>query len=162
MTNAITFRKADQATLFDLEIVGQLSDGYWENTNPMGHWKLWCTAEVKVGKNVGRNFYPRKDNYDLLNKDLLTCVAQRMINYVKLARRFSRAEIYILDHFLDIDGEFRGAPVHTGSYWDSIRSQLAQYDGEEIKRIVEDNSYTVKELRQDLREMKKTFRTVSV
>ncbi len=161
MVDTITFKTEDQAVLFDREIRGQLSDGYWGNASPMGHWNQWGRAEVAVGDNVGRNFYPRKDNYNLTNKDLLEWCGPRMINYVKLARHFGKEHVYILDSFTDLDGSFCGAPEDKGDYWDTIRDKLAQYDADEVKRVIEEDSYTMKEMRKDLREMKSAFKTIS-
>lgn len=75
----LTFRNEIQAKLWE-ELDGQISDGMWENTRPYNHWKPWCNAEVLVDpKNVGRNFYADKDNYDFNNSQLLSIVGDRML-----------------------------------------------------------------------------------
>lgn len=79
----LTVRNQAQKILFDEEMSGQISDGMWENTRPYDHWEPWCDAEVVVGENVGRNFYARKDNYNLTNKDLLDIVGDRMLESVQ-------------------------------------------------------------------------------
>lgn len=77
-------RNQAQKILFDEEMSGQISDGAWENTAPYDHWEVWCSAEVVVDPdNVGRNFYAKKDNYNLNRKDLLDIVGDRMLESVR-------------------------------------------------------------------------------
>lgn len=159
MNDIIRFATEDQAVLFNAVIRGQLSDGFWENSRPYGHYKLWCNATVEVGKQPGRNFIPDKDNYNLADKELLDVVGQRMINYVKLARRFGSNKVKVLDYFLDLDGNFRGAPTYSGDFWDEIRAKLALEDAAAVKACVEEDSYTLRDLRKDLREMSAAFKT---
>jgi hypothetical protein len=70
-----------QKVLFDKEIRGQISDGAWENARPFAHWQIWSNVEVIVSENgvVGRNFWPAKDNYNLLT--LIPFVGDRMVEY---------------------------------------------------------------------------------
>ena len=37
--------------IFDHEIVGQLSDGAWENSTPFNHYRFWCHLDTQVGPN---------------------------------------------------------------------------------------------------------------
>jgi len=75
----VTFRNVIQVALFEREIKGQLSDGYWENANPMDHHRTWCDAVAVVGPNVGRNFWTVKSNYNLIAAPLLDAVGGRML-----------------------------------------------------------------------------------
>lgn len=80
-----TIRVANQAQkhLLKEELLGQISDGHWENAanNP---YEDWANAKVIVDpKNVGRNFNTKKDNYQLNAKALLDAVGDRMIDTVK-------------------------------------------------------------------------------
>lgn len=87
----ITFRNLVQVALFDEELRGQLSDGYWENTRPLDHWRPWCDATAVVAKKgeiVGRNFYADKDNYAFDSSKLLECVGDRML---EICRRVAGA-----------------------------------------------------------------------
>ncbi len=95
MTNTPTFtlRTETQRALFVKELKGQMSDGYWENSRPYDHWKPWCSAKVRVGRHVGRNFRIRKDNYAFDSRQLLDCVGDRML---KIARRASGNKDYSL------------------------------------------------------------------
>ena len=82
--NVIAFKNQAQKILFDGEIRGQISDGYWENARPCDHYKSWCQAITIVDpKNPGRNFYVTKDNYGLTSPTLLEIVGARMIESVQ-------------------------------------------------------------------------------
>jgi hypothetical protein len=81
--NTVRVRNHAQAVLLKDELLGQISDGHWENTPGTG-WEQWCNAEVEVDPaNVGRNFYARKDNFNLSAKQLLDVVGDRMIESVR-------------------------------------------------------------------------------
>jgi len=93
-----------QKGLFLHEIQGQISDGHWGNRRPNDHWEFWCSFdkntiivdEKKRGRtdntiiNKYRSKYSsdyshcEKDKYNLLNKDLLDCVSDRMLFMAKL------------------------------------------------------------------------------
>ena len=72
-----TVASLSQKNLFDCEILGQLSDGAWENTKPYDHWTAWGNSDVKVGSRIGRDFPVKKDGYNL--GSLLDYVGDRML-----------------------------------------------------------------------------------
>lgn len=81
--NTIRVRTQAQKWLLKDELQGQISDGYWENAsgNP---WQDWSGAKVVVDpKNPGRNFFTRKDNYQLNARALLDVVGDRMVENVR-------------------------------------------------------------------------------
>lgn len=159
--NCITFRTLEQATLFEYEIKGQLSDGYWENARPNNHFKPWTDARTVIGEPTGRNFYAPRSNYNLTNSELLDVLSTRMRAYVKLARAFGFDAVDTLKHVLDLDGNYCGLPEYkdygNSTYWNDIRTNLLQYNLAEVERVVSEDTYTLRNLRADLREMKKTF-----
>jgi hypothetical protein len=80
----LNVRNIAQKMLFDGELSGQISDGMWENSGPHGHWIPWCNAEIVVDPtNIGRDFYARKDNYNLNGKLLMEYVGDRMVEHVQ-------------------------------------------------------------------------------
>lgn len=82
--STLAVRNEAQKILFDLELSGQISDGYWENAAPQDHWIPWCETTVIVDPtNVGRDFSVRKDNYGFTRRDLLDIVGDRMLEYVR-------------------------------------------------------------------------------
>jgi len=88
--NIFVVRNAAQKILFEQELVGQISDGMWENV-PGDHWQCWSDATVVVAATlpsgeqapVGRNFYAQKSNYRFNSTDLLSCVGDRMLASVQ-------------------------------------------------------------------------------
>lgn len=83
---ALVVRNEAQKILFDEELMGQLSDGMWENTRPFDHWKVWADCDVVVAgpdDEVGRTFYAAKSNYNFTSRDLLDVVGDRMLEYVQ-------------------------------------------------------------------------------
>jgi hypothetical protein len=71
--NILTLPKRLKA-LFEHEILGQLSDGAWENTYPYDHWKFWNNLEVEEGafKYVKDGPWPTKRSGYNLAKELVT------------------------------------------------------------------------------------------
>lgn len=167
----LTFRTPVQKALFELEIQGQLSDGHWENARPYDHWKPWCKAEVLVGEKPGRDFYAKKDNYALTSKELLSVVAKRMLGYARLTVALGQEAAKAFDHLFDCEGwvgipTYQDDPGTTHPYWSEVRAELEAafetYDRspEDIREIVEsEESYTMKSLLADLREMKQAMKT---
>jgi hypothetical protein len=82
--NTIRVRTQAQKWLLKNELLGQISDGHWENSGPHNHWSDWSGAKVIVDpQNPGRNFNPIKDNYQLNSRGLLGVVGDRMVYEVK-------------------------------------------------------------------------------
>lgn len=177
MSKSLTFRTASQAALWEHELLGQISDGHWENfSSPRDHWEYWCRSHrdpihVLVGADVGRDFFVRYDRYNLCSKDLLEVVEQRMLGYARLALAgVDKAGISVLDVLFGCDG-WVGMPTYEGEYWDKQRDAVVTwltaegYSLDEVKCIVtgvrvspDAPDYGSKELRADLREMKKIIR----
>ncbi len=89
-----------QVAVFNEELTGQMSDGYWENSRPYNHW-TWAPARELVtvaaeGQKVGL-FYAYTDHlgqalevkftpprrYNFCNSVLLECVGDRMLEQAK-------------------------------------------------------------------------------
>ena len=152
-----------QVALWNSEITGQLSDGAWENTNPMDHYKPWidCVAVVaSEGEEPGRDFWVRKDGYAL--HSLIEYVGDRMVFYGNLAN--------LLDEVPE------GALPEGQWEWDFIQDKATDpdYPGDYyMKRFVElddagitdeiiaqaaEGDYGIKELRKDLTAIKKAMK----
>jgi hypothetical protein len=155
-------RNLAQKVLLQHELIGQLSDGYWENCRPNDHYKPWCRSEIVVAENdeeVGRDFYARKDNYNLSNKELFDIVGTRMLSCARLAKALPMETVEKVIPLLDMDGELT-VPTHEGKYWDEKRAGIAELDVVAINKILNDDTlYSKKDLLNDLRDLKKIFRT---
>lgn len=160
-TGTITFRTAEQAAIFDLELTGQFSDGHWENLRG-NHWQPWCRAEVKVGPEVGRTFHADKDNYNVAAKELLEVVGKRMMGYARIAKVLGlEVAQQHGNNLVDWDTGLIKRPTYEGTTYDVSRGfwdALAAVPGT-IERINDVSSYTEKHLRADLREIKRTMKT---
>ena len=142
----LAFRNADQLVLWKYELLGQLSDGHWENSVPHTHWERWHDAEAIVDPdNVGRDFWVQRDRYNFANKDLLDVVAKRMIGYVRIAKSLG-AEVLErteLRWSVGCDGELTGYK----------RDKMGNEDAGMVTRALENPSYTMKDLKRDLKDM---------
>lgn len=83
---AIVFENRRQAILFGCELEGQLSDGHWENADPVDHWLRIVGLPLYINihdKNVGcLNFTP-KIMYNFADGFLVKIVGDRMIDFVR-------------------------------------------------------------------------------
>lgn len=166
----MTFRTAAQAAIFEHEIKGQISDGHWEN-DPRSNWQTWCSAKVEVGPVVGRDFYVNRSSFNLLNKQLLEVVGDRMRAYAVLARAgYSQEDIGLIDYVL---------LSMAGTVYEQIPSYLNEADVARLRRRLAEihpgvdnvfelvsrqlayglEVYGLKELRKDLKEMKEAMKT---
>lgn len=163
VSGTITFRTAEQAAIFDCELTGQFSDGHWENLRG-DHWMVWCKAEVKVGENVGRDFFASKDNYNVSAKELLEVVGERMKGYARIAKVLGLGAAQKMRYFVNWDnGKLERPTTGVGEkYWDDKRAEydafVAQVGQEAIDRI-NSTVYEQKHLIADLREIKRTMKT---
>lgn len=152
----LNVRNIEQAALM-LELDGQLSDGFWENTTPHDHWRQWCAAKVVVNpERVGRNFYAQKSNYNLSSKQLLDVVGLRMLGIVRIARAHGIEAASALEH---------GIACEDGMLVDSPRTALkleaAGVTYEQAMKALADTSYGMRELRADLNDLKAIFKMFS-
>lgn len=84
--STLRVRNLAQKILWEDELAGQISDGRWENSSPREHWVPWGRAEVVVDPdNVGRDFYAQRDGYCFTEKELLSIIGERMLDYVRVA-----------------------------------------------------------------------------
>ena len=82
MRNTLYVRNAAQKVLFDEELKGQLSDGYWENDDT--DKRLWdCEVVVaKPDERLGCNFHA-KYPVDFADDEMMEWLGDHMIGYAK-------------------------------------------------------------------------------
>ena len=155
----IIFENNIQKALWDGAIRGQLSDGYWENTNPYDHWKPWCNAETRVAKNgekLGRNFWAAKDNYNLLAP--VQYISEEMLAIATLATMFPILEGGVPKDLWDFN--WYAAKAAEGKDWAIAKMEAwtaAGITAETFSQL--DGRFTIKQLRAELSRMKKIIRT---
>jgi hypothetical protein len=131
MIKEIRFSNRNQVVLYECEIKGQLSDGFWENAEPLDHWENMCEAVVKEAtgnEKLGCLGFRPAIEYDFADPDLIEVVGDRMIESVKTVICFP--EYY----------------TRMGSHWSWKLTDIEQAQVDKIE-------YTEEDLVNDLREM---------
>lgn len=112
--------------IFDEEIVGQLSDGAWENTMPYNHWEFWSRLKTEVGpkwsfKREGYGRPTKRTGYNLVgltNPDIIDLSPRMRAYYVDAELGINVGRF--IDYFFDNKGEIMTV--------DSIRKMLSGSD----------------------------------
>ena len=77
----ITFPTPTALALWEKEILGQLSDGMWENSRPHDHWRYWSRLDSEVRAGIcaltGSMGGPQKTCYNL--SALIPFIGDRML-----------------------------------------------------------------------------------
>lgn len=162
MSKIIVANEAQRVILVH-EMMGQLSDGYWENTSPYKHWRVWVDAKVEVSRDgqVGRDQgWVRKDNYNFAAKELLEVVGDRIITKVKAALLgFSEEALEVMPDGL---ADYEWYQGHN-SDWSKKKLEKMNSLGinaATIKALEEWQGYTMKDLVKDCKGLKTAFRSV--
>ena len=152
-----------QKIIFVHEMQGQLSDGFWENSRPWGHYKPWCRTEVSISDNVGRDFYAEKSNYNFANKGLLDVVGDRILMKVKAALLgFSEEAISVMPNSLqDYEWHLEQSEMSSNEYWTRKIEKMNSLgiNASTVKAIEDFNGYTLKDLKKDCNELRKACQT---
>lgn len=167
-TGTMTLTSPTAVAVWKHELVGQISDGMWENSGPRDHWKFWCRLEVAVGEENKVAVEPtgyystarcRKNAYNFAG--LYTYVGDRMLNYGRMVR----AGVDPLnEEIMNVAGHM----PPTLALYESERNR-ASYLGEELKKISPELAkafyeakYTMKDLRADIKLIKATMKQVAI
>jgi hypothetical protein len=162
MNTNIYFANAVQKTLFDCELVGQLSDGYWENSRPSNHWKLPCSANLHVckeGEVPHVDFSPdRRYRFDA--PDLLKYVGDRMLTYAKLRLKYPNVSDSAIRNIESV-GKYK----FEGEYAQHCAAHFAEFGVksiEEQRQILQNLhvQYEMSHLKKDLKAIKEAFNRV--
>ena len=179
-----------QKGLFLHEIQGQISDGQWENSRPNDHWQFWCSFDASSiivdEKKLGRSYdaiinnYKRKyasdycrclkDKYNLLDKELLECIGDRMLFMAKLLT-VAPAECAKLSHIPDSAGDYKnyqryaievknsGRPDEENYYKNQVEVwNNAGFTYEYLESVEKDETiFTMKQLKKELSGLKKAL-----
>lgn len=170
----IVWRNQIQNILWQCELCGQVSDGYWENSRPHNHWRQPCNAESIVDdgtKTLGPSFWPAR-RYNFSAHNLLKVVGNRMLSVVKTYLAFPHLSF---DHHWDYEmmegveeyvNEVVGWTTSPDNYWrtkatrifesfgvpvgdaDALRTKLAAID-----KI----QFTMSDMKRQLEDMKSIY-----
>lgn len=161
------------AALFEHSLLGQFSDGMWENSTPHGHWKPWhhleivfdtgCTPRVEGGLGF------RKKNYNLMG--LLEYVQDEMLALGRMTLAAAHLGI-------DLTGNARNAAQYgympaTLEDW-TARKESGKWGQDHVTKYMVDvtpelaaafyqheKSYTLRDLKADLKACKAAISTVN-
>lgn len=162
MANQIFLKNKEQVILFEAELKGQISDGFWENSSPHDHWEIPCSAEVLVGE-PHLTFWPSR-GYKFHNKDLFEIVGDRMIEYVKIYKAFPQLDFdrhHAYAHLASEGLRARAEQAGHDSYWDKVLYNIEEATGmsfENAQALVNAQEYSVKQCRSDLRQISQVFK----
>lgn len=159
---------ATARALWKHEIVGQLSDGMWENARPYDHWEFWSALEVAWASSenyvVAKKGYPVKTGYNLAG--LIEYVGDRML---KLGRMAKACEALGLELTYDIAraGECMPSDVKTCVAWfgdpelckPSYAADYLKAVSPELAAEYYMTEYTLKDLRGDLKRIKTAMKS---
>jgi hypothetical protein len=153
----INFRNAVQAALFTHELVGQISDGMWENARPQRHWLVWAEAEVGVNpEKLGKNFLAIKQNYDFSSTDLLDVVGERMLNICNMTENNVPSEA--IGTFNDYDAaDFKSESTHMIKRKAELLEYFTSFEAFEASKK---GSYDMFKMKKELNEMKSIIRKI--
>jgi hypothetical protein len=158
----IVFESHTQEMLWRCEIKGQLSDGMWENSRPWGHARFWLYLESDtcvLGEKacVTSDGYARKVGYNLTG--LIKYVGDRMVAYGRMAlaggdEDACRAAEYMPDTLEEWERRLRDCDWQ----YSSVANQMVAVD-HELASLFYGTLYHMKDLRKDLREIKRVMKT---
>ena len=131
--------------LWQEEILGQLSDGAWENSKPYDHYKYWFKLGLKKGNpEVKGGGWASRVGYNL--KTLVTYgLGQRMINMGRMAKALGKIPKYNT-------WAVEGLPEE----WDG--KKISGFNGADLKKYYA-TSYDKSDLNNDLAYIKKAMKS---
>ena len=166
--NKIVLATIAQAVLMELELKGQVSDGYWENSSPRDHYKPVCDAAVIVDPdNMGINFYPRR-KYNFASPTLIEYVGERMRQYVLFNRKFPELSMKSLRSIDSGDWIWMiKVGVKTPEWQQQFHDEMKKVCGvttyEECQALLKEidlTEYPISSLKKDLKAINDAFKKI--
>lgn len=164
--------------IWHAEVQGQLSDGYWENTRPLTHWKFWCHTTAKVDPssvphvivNKNAHGYCYKKNYNIVGlmnikfDDGTYVLRDRMLKYGRMAKAATaladcNVNFRTAEYMPATFEEFRTSKTNGKWQYDFVAKYMENVS-EELAAKFYESTYTVKELKRDLLEIKMAMKNV--
>lgn len=147
----ITLANPTQVALYKGMLIGQMSDGFWEDKGPRDHWRPMAQADVRVGK-PGMDFTPRRpygfvrELIPLIGEELLTLAratkAYPNVDWVPLAHAIT----YIADNNVeDLKADWQQ------KYVQAVLQATGESDIAQVLAKINGQAYSMQDLRRDLR-----------
>jgi hypothetical protein len=155
MKAVINFPNRVQLALWQNELVGQISDGKWENSKPNNHWEFWGDATAVCNPSRALGLYsfinPRKNNYSF--KSLIPVIGDRMLGFAKMSQVDSDNDVISLAEYIQEEN------LKT---LEQIKELSKEYTWlqKDVEKLTQDTlnkfwalDYDMKDLRKDLSEI---------
>lgn len=167
-TGTIILPTRSACALWKHELIGQFSDGMWENSRPHDHWMFWYDLDVKFDQTASPHVVTttpwncKKTKYNIAA--ILPIVGDRMLKMGRLGNAESR---------IVTDYPFRTAaecmPDTLEEYFDLVESprEMSDYAHDALKKVTLElakafytTTYTMKHLKADVASIKAAMKTV--
>jgi len=162
----MTLPSRTAVALWVTELAGQISDGMWENSGPRDHWKFWCNLTVVPGDVASLDTcgeWVRKNAYNFAG--LYEYVGDRMLANARMAK----AGADPTDRQLCETGQYM--PPTLAEFHANKASGKWEYDfvnkymdrvSDELAEAFYEATYTMKEMRADIKLIKATMKHARV
>lgn len=103
IASVIYFKSEEALALYAAELIGQLSDGLWENSWISSEYRFFTNAKLVLKPNeevgyVNKEYHRPLKKFDFTTKILRECIGDRMLNIINNAE--------MIRPFIDSDGNF--------------------------------------------------------
>lgn len=155
----IVLPTSSAVALWNSEITGQLSDGMWENTAPYDHWKVWNHMEAVIGPvpMVTPYTHAKKTGYNLAG--LIEYVGDRMLASGRMAKANPTLKDFKGGEYMPLTIEEFKKSKETGDWNHHFVGEYMAMVTVEMAEKFYATEYTMKELKADLRSIKKAMKT---
>lgn len=164
----ITFSTPSAFALWKHEILGQLSDGMWENSRPWEHWKLWHALEpvyVPNGRNEvvlneserwrGGEYSTQKTSYNIAG--LRKYIEDRML---KIGRWGAAGNVIdAADYMPNSLDEWRACKSSGKWQYDFVKDHMQEVT-DKMAVAYYAASYTIKDLKRDIAIIKEAMKSL--
>lgn len=180
------FNSLSACLLFDYEVLGQISDGYWENSRPANHWKWVSNIEIVVDpdhelgyegpthrlnysckwitRELGKSLKGTNDDYSWLMRAMNYCRAGLVLDESKAAH-YTDYKNY-RDAFRNIIEHLPEEETTVEEFEKTLRDYQMKY-WDKVKDVLDANffkkyysaQYTFKDFRIDVMDVEETINT---
>ena len=164
-TGTMTLTSRTAVALWVCELLGQISDGMWENTCPLDHYKFWCCMDVQIGdeSKVTSTAWCRKNGYNFAA--LFPIVGDRMLAYARMAKAGADPK----DRELCSAGEYMPPSFEMFLRERAMHSDEGDYMGKYLARVGDElakafyaTTYTMRDMKADIKLIKSTMKQTRV
>ncbi len=175
-SGTMTLPSATAVALWHKEIVGQISDGMWENSRPHEHWQFWCRLDVVVGPEAGlvksdQFYWVRKNDYALIRLHQIKfdggayVLRDRMLACGRMAKAGvdpTDRDVLNASEYMPATLEQFRADKAAGKWEHNFIAEYMDKVSDELAVAYYAASYTLREMNADLKLIMSVMHTVRV